>query len=551
VAQGESGRQTVCVQELVRINHLGNCALCHEPSRDSRDLVRGAVPTPGQRLPAPVTTPAGYDRGDAFVRADITYLRQDFSVMQPVREPGPWPAYQRYDYLVCRRPATPEEQDLATREEPRPCPQREAALFALRALTGQDGGSTAADWGRIVPADEAPWSLSDTSTRALTRDWQQFLPLGGLRTALDPELAAREAAERARAERRAAREAAERLARLRGALQDASSPSRREAARDLGELGPQAAPAVADLATALRDQDAEVREAAAVALGNVGPAGKAAYRDLFRARSDRSPKVRVAAAGTLRRLGIPDGAYVPPLVAALKSADATARAEAAETLGWIGSEAGEVTPALSAALRDPSARVRVRAAQALWRVEPRADVVAPVLVAALQRGDRAVRKEALAGLELVGLKSAETVPALTGALQDPDDLVCVRAAEVLGRLTPVRPTSDAILTLRKALRSGTPEARLEASRVLDRTQLTGPNGTYAALEATLADLDPDVRQALLETMTEWEEEELRPHRAALLGKRRDPNTGVQKAAAAVVRKLEGSQTANPFAVPGN
>jgi hypothetical protein len=41
----------------VRINHLGNCLLCHSPSTSRADLVRGAVPTPGQPLPAPATTP--------------------------------------------------------------------------------------------------------------------------------------------------------------------------------------------------------------------------------------------------------------------------------------------------------------------------------------------------------------------------------------------------------------------------------------------------------------------------------------------------------------
>ena len=40
------------VQELVRVNHLANCLLCHAPSFQRGDLVRGAVPTPGLPLPA-------------------------------------------------------------------------------------------------------------------------------------------------------------------------------------------------------------------------------------------------------------------------------------------------------------------------------------------------------------------------------------------------------------------------------------------------------------------------------------------------------------------
>ena len=61
---------------MVRINHLGNCALCHPPSLARTDFVRGAVPTPGQPLPPP-TASQYYDNGTIFVRADTTYLRHE------------------------------------------------------------------------------------------------------------------------------------------------------------------------------------------------------------------------------------------------------------------------------------------------------------------------------------------------------------------------------------------------------------------------------------------------------------------------------------------
>lgn len=38
-------------RELVRVNHLRNCVLCHAPSRRGTDLVRGLVPTPGKPIP--------------------------------------------------------------------------------------------------------------------------------------------------------------------------------------------------------------------------------------------------------------------------------------------------------------------------------------------------------------------------------------------------------------------------------------------------------------------------------------------------------------------
>ena len=46
-----------------------------------------------------------YSRGKGdFVRADVTYLKQDFSVQLPVANPGQWPAEQRYDFVVRERP---------------------------------------------------------------------------------------------------------------------------------------------------------------------------------------------------------------------------------------------------------------------------------------------------------------------------------------------------------------------------------------------------------------------------------------------------------------
>src|SRR5262249_13168135 len=39
------------VRELVRMNHLCNCMVCHAPSQSKEDLVRGRVPVPGEDPP--------------------------------------------------------------------------------------------------------------------------------------------------------------------------------------------------------------------------------------------------------------------------------------------------------------------------------------------------------------------------------------------------------------------------------------------------------------------------------------------------------------------
>jgi hypothetical protein len=127
---------SVAVRELVRVNHLGNCLLCHAPSLDAKDLVRGLIPTPGV---APRSGAAYYNGGpnDLFVRADVTYLRQDFSLPQPVASPPKeWPKVQRFDYLVRVRPATDADiHQAAPLQEERTRTYREALLFALRELS--------------------------------------------------------------------------------------------------------------------------------------------------------------------------------------------------------------------------------------------------------------------------------------------------------------------------------------------------------------------------------------------------------------------------------
>ena len=123
--------------ELVKVNHLRNCLLCHAPSSSAQDRIRGFVPKPGEELP-----PGYYEeRGGDFVRADVTYLRQDFSLIEAVKDHGKWPLGQRFDYLVRRRPLTDEELiDLVDSDAPpRTYPQREAVRFALEKLTAPEG----------------------------------------------------------------------------------------------------------------------------------------------------------------------------------------------------------------------------------------------------------------------------------------------------------------------------------------------------------------------------------------------------------------------------
>jgi hypothetical protein len=164
------------VTEVVRVNHLGNCLLCHAPSSAKDDPMRGVVPERGKPLPEVYYQSSSGD----FVRADVTYLRQDFSLVLPVEKPEKWPTQQRFDYLLRKRALTADEVShlgsakdapkakaigypggAAPAHQPHPTKdvakgkapfylQREAVLWTLRELTGKDAGDKSEDWHLLL-----------------------------------------------------------------------------------------------------------------------------------------------------------------------------------------------------------------------------------------------------------------------------------------------------------------------------------------------------------------------------------------------------------------
>jgi hypothetical protein len=131
--------------ELVKVNHLGNCLLCHAASADFGDPIRALVPVRGEPLPV-----VYYDRGRGdFIRADVTYLKQDFSTVLDVSDAGEWPRVQRFDFMIRKRELTADEVAELKKSGPskaKTYPQRDAVLWTLRQLTGHDYGERSEDW---------------------------------------------------------------------------------------------------------------------------------------------------------------------------------------------------------------------------------------------------------------------------------------------------------------------------------------------------------------------------------------------------------------------
>ncbi len=126
----------VTSREMVRVNHLANCLLCHAPSMSSKDIARGRVPAPNDGPSGPEAYYKG--RAEIFVRADITYLRQDFSALLPV---------QRFDFLVRERPTTRADREAILKERRTGATvHQRAVMFALCELTGEDHGTEVGAW---------------------------------------------------------------------------------------------------------------------------------------------------------------------------------------------------------------------------------------------------------------------------------------------------------------------------------------------------------------------------------------------------------------------
>jgi HEAT repeat protein len=173
------------VREMVQIRHEANCLMCHPPAQRASDPVTKAVP--GVNLIRQSggggcgTRPPTLRSSPLFIRADITFIRQDFSAELPVRLPNTSLTTEvRFDYVLRVRMANAQELKRLKNpsEEKSTYEQREAVLFALRELTGLDAGPTTEAWQQRFPRadlDTEAARLSDQLVYAATARQAQLL----------------------------------------------------------------------------------------------------------------------------------------------------------------------------------------------------------------------------------------------------------------------------------------------------------------------------------------------------------------------------------------
>jgi HEAT repeat protein len=152
-------------------------------------------------------------------------------------------------------------------------------------------------------------------------------------------------------------------------LKDPDSATRRNAAKSLGEAGPDAKEAIPALAAALKDNDLFVRRFAAQSLGEIGPSARSASPDLLKVIKDPKEKTEVleAAATALGKLG--GGAKELATVVKDTTLDASVRRAAVESLGQMKTDAKTALPALLDVLKPAKGKANAMPRGTDFRVE--------------------------------------------------------------------------------------------------------------------------------------------------------------------------------------
>jgi HEAT repeat protein len=237
-------------------------------------------------------------------------------------------------------------------------------------------------------------------------------------------------------------------------LQKGADRARREAAEELGWIGPPAKAALGALTEALQDPDGLLRVRAASAIAAIDPQHPAYLPALAGALKEQDGRVRKAAIRALGDIGPEAKGAVPALVAIVQG-DSDLRPAAIETLGRIGPDARAAVGQLIEALKDPG--VKAVASTALGRIGPAARTAIPALAEELQRTADVNLPAARALARIGGPDAARAVvPYLVRLLDKADPEQRWDTIYILGTMGP--DARDAVPALVKLAEGGHPSA---------------------------------------------------------------------------------------------
>jgi HEAT repeat protein len=190
------------------------------------------------------------------------------------------------------------------------------------------------------------------------------------------------------------------------ALRQGRNPG--DAARILGQFGPEAKAAAPHLLPYLHDARAASNAIQTLAL--IGAGDSEIIDALSRVASDENSPNRGLAASALGKLSA--GSSLSTLVGVLADPDKYTRILAARALGDMGEAGRDAVPPLTTLLDDPDKDVRRAAAEALGKIGPPAAAAVPRLTRQLQSTDARLKQSALAALGRIG------GPTATAALRE-------------------------------------------------------------------------------------------------------------------------------------
>jgi len=277
-------------------------------------------------------------------------------------------------------------------------------------------------------------------------------------------------------------------------LQPGPVELRNRAAYLLRQRGTAAVPALLD---ALIAWEPRLRSQAARILGEIGPDAVAAVDGLRKNLKHADVEVRLETALALWRVDRQQGPALEVLTAAAKDADAEVRRRAIAYLGWMESGAQPAVPLLLETLKDASLPLRIEAAFALGEVDRTHPAeMLPVLAEIIRTRNEPLFWQFVALLRDLGPAAWTLAPVLVEEMHGPRDGSFWRhVPEVLARIGP-----DTLTLMPGALtQASSGQSRLAQDAFLRTARLLGRRAV-AALVSLLGHEDVRVRRLALKAL---------------------------------------------------